>query len=239
MNRSRIIRPVVSALLLTCSAGAMAGPLTPPPGPVTSSYKTLQEVEPRTVVNATNTPGNGLATHVISQPGSYYLDRNLVGEAAKFGIIIAADSVTLDLNGFEVRGSVGSLAGINLAGDRPVIKNGQIRNWPQQAIVFEGQQGIGGSYVDLTVTNNGFGGGFNAMDLRDESRVNNCVVSGNAGFGIRLATGSLVTGCLLEVNLGGGVVAFDASRIAGNNFSNNFLWNSLTTIELKYNNTSI
>jgi len=200
----------------------MAGPLTPPPGPVTSSYKTLQEVEPRTVVNATNTPGNGFATHVISQPGSYYLDRNLVGEAAKFGIIIAADSVTLDLNGFEVRGSVGSLAGINLAGDRPVIKNGQIRNWPQQAIVFEGQQGIGGSYVDLTVTNNGFGGGFNAMDLRDESRVNNCVVSGNAGFGIRLATGSLVTGCLLEVNLGGGVVAFDASRISGNNFSNNF-----------------
>lgn len=221
MRRCRHAAIVIAPLTLLLATGALAGPLTPPPGPITSTLKTLTEVEPRTAVNPTNTAGNVLYSYIISQSGSYYLDRNIIGEVGKYGILINADNVTLDLNGFEVRGVPDSRTGIILGGNRPVIKNGQIRNWPEPAISFSGSSGIGGSYFDLTVTNNGAPLGFNGLDLRDESRVMNCVISGNAGVGIRVATGSLVSGCLLEVNARGGVEAFDASRIQNNNFSNN------------------
>jgi len=41
--------------------------------------KTLDQVEPRTIVNALNTPGDAKSMFVLSQPGSYYLIENLVG----------------------------------------------------------------------------------------------------------------------------------------------------------------
>src|SRR2546423_12808745 len=64
----------LSALGLLVTSGLLfAGPLDPPAGPVTSSNKTLGEVEPRTPVNATNTPGDGISLFKITQPGSYYL----------------------------------------------------------------------------------------------------------------------------------------------------------------------
>lgn len=61
--------------------GAMArgGSINPPAGVVASSGKTLSEVEPRTAVNATNTPGDTTAVYIISQPGSYMLTGNVTG----------------------------------------------------------------------------------------------------------------------------------------------------------------
>ena len=70
MNRTRL----AVALALSASAGLLiAGPLTPPAGPVGPTYKTLSEVEPRTALNAANTPGDASNLFIISQPGSYYL----------------------------------------------------------------------------------------------------------------------------------------------------------------------
>jgi hypothetical protein len=51
------------------------------------------------------TPGDAPGFPVtITQPGSYRLSGNLSAGAAD-GIVVAADDVTLDLNGFNLRGS--------------------------------------------------------------------------------------------------------------------------------------
>jgi hypothetical protein len=46
---------------------AIAGPLNPPSGAVSSTYKTLSEVEPRIAINATNTPGDADSVYKITQ----------------------------------------------------------------------------------------------------------------------------------------------------------------------------
>ncbi|QOI99956.1 MAG: right-handed parallel beta-helix repeat-containing protein [Phycisphaeraceae bacterium] len=79
----------------------VAGPLSPPAGPVASTYKTLADIEPRVALSDLNTPGHAYAHYVITQPGSYYLAGNL--QVTKmFGIDIQASNVTLDLGGFVV-----------------------------------------------------------------------------------------------------------------------------------------
>src|SRR3954468_6434409 len=77
------------------------GSLTPPglPAPL---FKTLQQVEPRTEINATNTPGDASSIFRITAPGSYYLSGNITGVSPKGGIVIASNDVTVDLNGFAV-----------------------------------------------------------------------------------------------------------------------------------------
>lgn len=52
--------------------------------------------DPRTVIDAVNTPGSADATFRILNPGSYYLDQNLVGEAGKVGIRVEASNVRID-----------------------------------------------------------------------------------------------------------------------------------------------
>ncbi|MDP1660874.1 MAG: hypothetical protein Q8L55_03070, partial [Phycisphaerales bacterium] len=131
MNTARSI--VASTCLLTLAAAAgFAGPLSPPVGAVSSSMKTLAEVEPRIAINATNTPGDADATpstFKITQPGSYYLTGNITGESGKDGIEIAAAGVTLDLNGFSVTGVPGSLTGISLRTGGTEVRNGTVRSW--------------------------------------------------------------------------------------------------------------
>ncbi len=128
------------SVLALCVGSAFASPdtLQPPPGPITGTFKTLAEVEPRVVVNARNTPGNAGATYIISQPGSYYLDRTLVGETGKIGIRITITNVTLDLNGFSMTGAGTGTVGIaiesNEAFGQIAIRNGRLIGWSQSAI---------------------------------------------------------------------------------------------------------
>ena len=67
----------------------------------------------------------------IDERGSYFLTACMTGEAAQNGITIAADNVTLDLNGFSLIGVAGSLDGVHVEGaaDNIVIRNGLIREW--------------------------------------------------------------------------------------------------------------
>ncbi len=99
------------AITISALAGALisrAGPLDPPAGPVTPTYKTLTEVEPRVAINAANTPGNSTCIFRITQPGSYYVTGNITGVSGKNGLEIGASNVTVDLNGYAVTGVPGS-----------------------------------------------------------------------------------------------------------------------------------
>lgn len=108
-----IRRAVILCTLYLVAGSTLAGPLNPPAGPVGSTYKTLSDVEPRTAINATNTPGDALNVFKITQPGSYYLTGNVTVPSGMTGILAVAYDVTIDLNGFEITGAAGSIDGIS------------------------------------------------------------------------------------------------------------------------------
>lgn len=122
---TRTITIIAVPVLLATTAWLYAGPLNPPAGPITSTGKTLSEVEPRIAVNATNTPGNANFQFDITQPGSYYLTGNITGVSGK-GCIELHTGVTLDLNGFSLIGVPGSLSGVYINASRVVVRNGTI-----------------------------------------------------------------------------------------------------------------
>lgn len=104
----------------------------PPPGAPSPTMKSLDQIEPRVVVNAINTPGNVTNTFIINAPGSYYLTGNTIGAAGKHGISILTNDVTLDLNGFAlISGGGGAFRGINVpAGQTNIcIRNGTVKGW--------------------------------------------------------------------------------------------------------------
>ena len=85
--------------------------------------KTLDQVEART-------PINPALPFIILNSGSYYLTGNLTVSSG-YGILILADNVTLDLNGFTISSTASptSGSGVTLNGVRRnvTVKNGHIR----------------------------------------------------------------------------------------------------------------
>ena len=130
---------IAGAALAAASAStptALAGPLSPPPGPPSDTfnnleYKTLRQVEPRFPINRLNAGAFG--DFEISRPGSYYLTGN-IGPAAGLPATISINTpgkVTIDLNGFTVEGAGFSGTGIGaFAGPSQItIRNGSIQRY--------------------------------------------------------------------------------------------------------------
>src|ERR1700736_1195998 len=84
--------------LSTCFA---QGTLTPPPGAPAPTMRSLDQIEPRTPISS--------APYSINSSGSYYLTKNLTVNSGT-AITIAADGVTLDLNGFTISSTASSPA---------------------------------------------------------------------------------------------------------------------------------
>src|SRR2546421_208449 len=119
MKRSilRFASPVLIVTAVTTVVWVNAGSLTPPAGPVAPTMKSLDQVEARTPIDPSQ-PGFALP-YTISQAGSYYLTANMTAAGATAGIIIAADDVTLNLNGFALTGgSSGSAKGVDVPAAR-------------------------------------------------------------------------------------------------------------------------
>ncbi len=201
---------------LAFASVAAAGPLTPPAGPVTSTYKTLTEVEPRTAINATNTPGDADSVYQITQPGSYYLTGNINGVVGKHGIEIAASGVTLDLNGFELAGvpTHGStFDGVRVdAGGRSNIsvRGGTVRNWSGVGINLDAFSPINCIVTDVRATNNGAEG----IAVGANSRVSDCTASLNTGDGIQLSFNCTVMNCVVASNSQNGVYGNVVNAVA-------------------------
>ena len=149
---------------------------------------TLSQVQPRTPVDATHTPGNSVAEFVIGSPGSYCLTTNIIGVSGKDGIDIDANNVTLDLNGFSVVGVSGSLSGINTAFANVVIRNGIVSQWTNGV----DSTGMNVTIQGLTVCSNAFYGievtGNNSVVIGNNVAGNN--VSNTTGYAGILASGS-------------------------------------------------
>ena len=135
MLKCALVAAVILAMLPT---GFAQGSLTPPGAPA-PTMKSLDQIEPRTIVNAVNTPGDAGDMFIISQPGSYYLTTNLTDTAFKNGITITTNNVTLDLNGFALNSLPGSGPGtaIEIPGNRTnlTVRNGSISGWGTDGVL--------------------------------------------------------------------------------------------------------
>ena len=182
--------------------------------------KTLDQIEPRKEVNATNTPGDANALFNINSPGSYYLSGNITGVNGKSGIIINADDVTLDLNGFQLKG-VGTGVGIWIvsAGARRniAIRNGTIRDW--SSVGVDGTTALYSHFENLRLYKNGVGG----LVAGAGSRVRGCIASYNAYIGILLtsnssdgevASGGVIEDCVATGNQVDGILASNGTALS-------------------------
>jgi hypothetical protein len=183
------------------------GSLTPSgsPGPTMKTLDQLDsKMEKRTPITSTTGPFN------ITSSGSYYLTRN-IGYGDN-GLVITADDVTVDLNGFSLLGpGTGTGNGILVSGSHKniTIRNGEVHGF--------GAHGISAITTDnvvvehVTVSDNGAAPA-TGMVLGNHARVTECSATGN-GNGIYVAADSIVSRCSATGNTGSGIVSSSSGSL--------------------------
>lgn len=213
-------------LAAVCFAGAagflIAGPLTPPAGSVAPTHKTLTEVEPRTAINAANTPGDANSTFRIAQPGSYYLTGNVTGAAGRHGIEIAASGVTIDLNGFELIGvpGMGAFDGVNASGaglSDLVVRNGSIRGWGDAGVDLSTAAAVNCRLERLSISNSAGHG----ISVVGPAVITGCTLRGNQLNGINAGNTCVITDCVATQGGGNGIAAGTGATISNCTASGN------------------
>jgi parallel beta-helix repeat protein len=205
-NISTIIMAAMCGLLLTVSQGFSQGALTPPGAPA-PTMKSLDQVEARTIVNASNTPGDASDLFIISKPGSYYLTTNLTGVSGKNGIEITTNNVTLDLNGFAVQGVSGSANGISIpiASSNVTIRNGAVSGWGLDGVFSSSSSAVNIVCERLNVFLSGVNNDFNFGDgiyLNGSGVIRDCGCQKNYINGITCPGNGfvLISGCTTGAN---------------------------------------
>ena len=173
-------------------------------------------------INATNTPGDASREFIVSQPGSYFLTRNLEVTKAT-GIQVNAAGVTIDLNGFQISrtgGAGGDGIFIITTAHRCTVKNGSVTDFAQ-GINCQTTAARGCLFRDISAancTNIAIRAGPNAVleacRVHDSSGVAailttsggtllNCSAIGNtAGNAIQVGVGSTLNNCTVASNTG-------------------------------------
>lgn len=183
----RLLATVAAVAAVIVAGSALAGPLTPPSGPVGSSMKTLDQVEPRRPIRAADIP------LVITQPGSYYLVENITMPSANTAIRISASDVMIDLNGFTLRGPGGTPTPL-LDGIR--MESVQSGVWIRNGMIA----GFQGDGINLSVAS-------------ANVRISDVCVTGCGWYGVRVGgIAAVVERCTASLN---GKSGFSAGGPAG------------------------
>ena len=195
MKKKLIFLTLVSAFSLQPSALLAQGSLTPPGAPA-PAMKSLDQIEPRTIVNAVNTPGDSGNSFIITNAGSYYLTTNLVGVSGKNGINIAANCVTLDLNGFALQGGPGGSSAIVILGAQTniTVRNGTISGWGSSGVYLGSVSSLNMVFERLNVS-----ACWRGIDVPGGGVVRDCACETNATSGI-FCFGGFVSGCTADNN---------------------------------------
>ena len=157
----------------------------------------------------------------ITECGSYFLTGCLTGNGSGHGITVAADNVTINLNGFTLEGSgSGQWDGIHIEPgfDGIVVVNGQICCWGDDGV--EGQDDSSTRLESMTVTGNGGHG----ANLGVASFVIDSVFKGNGTDGVYVRDGSKVANSVAMDNGRGGFTAQDGAFIDDCNSTGNTEW---------------
>lgn len=160
-------------------------------------------------------PKNINGCTAITEPGSYVVARNLA--ATGDCLVIQADFVTVDLDGFVISGN-GTGAGIAeflATGRRGItVRNGVITGF-QGAVVLSHSSGVTVERINATAN------AFDAIVAGDmASAIRNTVV-GNGGMGLRLGQRALATGNTVNENVGNGILVDIGGNVAGNTVGRN------------------
>ena len=174
------------------------GDLTPPGAP-SATMKTLDQIEPRTIIPS--------LPYTITQTGSYYLASNLVLTAANTnGIDIESDDVTIDLNGFALEGNASAYDGIHVdtAKRNLIVKNGHLRGWSGS-----GKYAIDASFAEncrfenltLSLNERGISAGPSAYLGHTKAYQNN---ASGIQYIFTIGAGSIITECQVYSNSANG-----------------------------------
>jgi parallel beta-helix repeat protein len=193
-----VLLTMVTLVLVATLAGVVRGGPLDPQGPVAPTGKTV----------ITSLPYN------ITQPGSYVLNSNLTGVGGQDGIAVNAANVTIDLQGFELRGVSGSPSGIVILADNVEVRNGTIRDWHDF--------GVWAGLSELVVDDVRFFGNGGGVWAGGRASVRDCQVTGPATFpvtpqaGITVGDSSTVVNCVSENNGAGGIYAPGKANVITN-----------------------
>ncbi len=157
----------------------------------------------------------------LSWPCSVRLAGSLTGVAGQPGIIIAADDITVDLDGHALIGLPGSHTGVDVMEAMSdvhniAIRNGTVREWGRHGVNLD--RAHNSTLADLRAFTNGHssgGGEYGGLSAGNNARVADCVSQGNAGIGIRVRDAGHVSGCSALGNGRNGIETVGAATVQG------------------------
>ena len=201
-----MLRALAALSGLVVTSTAIAGPLTPPAGPPSSTNLTLQQIEPSRPIE--NLPSDGTAEFVITASGHYHLTQNEFFTSRPAFIRVSASDVTIDLRGFSLSGNGTVDHAITGTGFNITVRNGSVVNTDEAGIELTG---LGCVVEGVTFSGADQFGGI-ALDMGEAALVRDCTFRFSGR--IRTAASSVITRCAFTsgreaLDLGDGSVASD------------------------------
>ena len=153
-------------------------------------------------------------TYTIAAPGSYVFTEDITAVKEGFdGIVVVADDVAIDLNGFTFSGT-GSLSGSGIvqaeSNRNLVVRNGQLADWGSADEYGIAAMGVGSRVTGVKVFGCGTG-----IRVGNAGLVADCHAASNDLYGIYAGHGGLISRCVALHNGSHGIRAVGRSVVAG------------------------